>query len=176
MGIAATVFSCQRERSSLASLLDDAEARGDIIANETDQLDRADLILTADNQSEHLLAEISITLHQHDIDPAATQARLLAKATGQPVATLVIGAQEDPGLRRREPLSLPILEPLLESRVVLRQHFFHIVQGFPQNSFVSIRPSSLSPPTKRVSLSAAHHILAAAVWGNQRVDFKSRCT
>ena len=130
MGIAATVFSCQRERSSLASLLDDAETRGDITANETDQLDKADLILTADDQSEHLLAEISIKLHQHDIDRAATQARLLAKPTGQPVATLVIGAQEEPGLRRREPLSLPILEPLLESRVDLQQHFFHIVQGF----------------------------------------------
>ena len=89
MGIAATVFSCQRERSSLASLLDDAETRGDITANETDQLDKADLILTADDQSEHLLAEISIKLHQHDIDRAATQARLLAKPTGQPVATLV---------------------------------------------------------------------------------------
>ena len=47
MGIAATVLSCQRERSSLASLLDDAETRGDITANETDQLDKADLILTA---------------------------------------------------------------------------------------------------------------------------------
>ena len=94
MGIAATVLSCQRERSSLASLLDDAETRGDITANETDQLDKADLILTADDQSEHLLAEISIKLHQHDIDRAATQARLLAKPTGQPVATLVIGAQE----------------------------------------------------------------------------------
>ena len=130
MGIAATVFSCQRKRSSLASLLDDAETRGDITANETDQLDKADLILTADDQSEHLLAEISITLHQHDIDRAATQARLLAKPTGQPVATLVIGAQEESGLRRREPLSLPILEPLLESRVDLQQHFPHIVQGF----------------------------------------------
>ena len=167
MGIASTVFSCQHERSSLASLLDDAETRGDITANETDQLDKADLILTADDQSEHLLAEISITLHQHDIDPAATQARLLAKATGQPVATFVIGAQEDPSLRRREPLSLPILEPLLESRVDLRQHFSISFRAFPQNSFVSIRPSSLSPPTKRVSLSAAHHILAAAVWGNK---------
>ena len=130
MGIAATVFSCQHERSSLASLLDDAETRGDITANETDQLDKADLILTADDQSEHLLAEISITLHQHDIDRAATQARLLAKPTGQPVATFVTGAQEEPGLRRREPLSLPILEPLLESHVDLQQHFFHIVQGF----------------------------------------------
>ena len=167
MGIATTVFSCQRKWSSLASLLDDAETRGDITANETDHLYRADLILTADDQSERLLAEISITLHQHDIDRAATQARLLAKPTGQPVATLVIGAQEEPGLRRREPLSLPILEPLLESRVDLRQHFPISFRAFPQNSFVSIRPSSLSPPTKRVSLSAAHHILAAAVWGNQ---------
>ena len=124
------MFSCQRGRSSLASFLDHAEARAYITANETDQLDKADLILTADDQSEHLLAEISITLHQHDIGHAATQAKLLAKAAGQPVATLVIGAQEEPGLRRRRPLSLLILEPLLESRVDLQRHFSQIVQGF----------------------------------------------
>ena len=48
LGVAATVFSAQRNQAALATLLDDAEKQGTIDAHETDELDKTDLILTAD--------------------------------------------------------------------------------------------------------------------------------
>ena len=103
LGIAATVFSSQRNQAALATLLDDAEKRGTIDADETDELDKTDLILTADGPgpTDYILAEISITIQQHDIDRAAHRAALLAKATGQTVTPFAFGAQEEPGLNRR---------------------------------------------------------------------------
>ena len=83
LGVAATVFSSQRNQAALATLLDDAETRGNINADETDELDETDLILTADGPTDYILAEISITIQQHDVDRAAHRAALLAKATGQ---------------------------------------------------------------------------------------------
>ena len=82
-------------------LLDDAETRGNINADETDELDKTDLILTADGPTAYILAEISITIHQHDIDRAAHRAALLAKATGHSVTPFAIGAQEAPDLNRQ---------------------------------------------------------------------------
>ena len=97
LGIAATVFSSQRNQAALATLLDAAETQGNITADETDELDQTDLILTADGPTDYILAEISITIQQHDIDRAA----LLAKATGQTVTPFAIGVQEEPGLNHR---------------------------------------------------------------------------
>ena len=100
LGINAAVFSTQRDKSSLTELLDQAESQGIIEPGETDELDRADLVLTTDGPTDYLLAEISITVQQDDIDKATERARLLAKATGRTVTPFVVGAREEPGLRR----------------------------------------------------------------------------
>ena len=76
LGAATTIFSSQRNRAALATLLDDAETQGNIDADETDELDKTDLILTADGPTDYILAEISITIKQHDVDRAAQRAAL----------------------------------------------------------------------------------------------------
>ncbi len=100
-GISAAVFSTQREKSALRSLLDEAETRGLIQAWETDDLDRADLVLSvAGGPADYLLAEVSVTIQQDDVDRAVARAGLLAKATGGSVTPLVVGAGEEPDLDR----------------------------------------------------------------------------
>ena len=99
LGINATVFSSQRDKSSLTELLDEAESQGIIDPRDTDELDRTDLVLTADGPTDYLLAEVSITVQQDDVDKAAERARLLAKATGRTVTPFAIGAREEPDLR-----------------------------------------------------------------------------
>ena len=112
LGVAATIFSSsQRNQAALATLLDDAETRGNINADETDELDKTDLILTADGPTDYILAEISITIQQHDVDRAAHRAALLGKATGQTVTPLAFGAQEEPGLNRHDVQTVLIPEP-----------------------------------------------------------------
>ena len=111
LGVAATIFSSQRNQAALATLLDDAETRGNINADETDELDKTDLILTADGPTDYILAEISITIQQHDVDRAAHRAGLLAKATGQSVTPFAFGAQEEPGINRHDVQIILIPEP-----------------------------------------------------------------
>ena len=74
LGINASVLANQGDRSSLTSILDEAEAQGLIDAQATDELDKADLVLTADGPTDYLLAEISITIQQDDIDRAGQRA------------------------------------------------------------------------------------------------------
>ena len=111
LGVAATIFSSQRNQAALATLLDDAETRGNINADETDELDKTDLILTADGPTDYILAEISITIQQHDVDRAAHRAALLAKATGQSVTPFAFGAQEESGINRHDVQIILIPEP-----------------------------------------------------------------
>ena len=92
--IHAAVFSTQRDKSSLTILLDEAESRGLIEPEDTDELDNTDLILTADGPTDYLLAEISVTLQQEDIDRAAKRAQLLARITSRTVTPFAIGARE----------------------------------------------------------------------------------
>ena len=100
LGINAKVFSTQRDKSALTGLLDEAEAQGIIGARETDELDKADLVLTTDGPTDYLLAEVSITIQQDDIDRAAERAGLLARVTARTVTPFAIGAREEPDLRR----------------------------------------------------------------------------
>ena len=100
MGITAAVFSSQRDNSGLTRLLDEAELLGLIDPDDTDELDRADLVLTADGPTDYLVAEVSITIQQNDVERAAERAELLAKATGRPVTPFAIGAREEQDLRR----------------------------------------------------------------------------
>ena len=111
LGIAATIFSSQCNQADLATLLDAAETQGNINADETDELDKTDLILTADSPTDYILAEISLTIQQYDVDRAAHRAALLAKATGQSVTPFAIGAQEEPGINRRDVQIILIPEP-----------------------------------------------------------------
>lgn len=110
-GINASVFSTQRDKSALTGLLDEAEKQGVIEAEETDELDKADLILTTDGPTDYILAEVSITIQQDDIDRAAERARLFAKATARTVAPVAIGAREDTDLQREHVQIILIPEP-----------------------------------------------------------------
>ena len=110
-GINATVFSIQSDKSALTELLDKAEAQGFIEAEETDKLDKADLVLTADGPTDYLLAEVSITVQQDDIDRAAERARLLAKATRRTITPFAIGMREQPDLRRKHVQVILIPQP-----------------------------------------------------------------
>ena len=101
-GMSAAVLSTQREKSALRAIIDEAETRGLIQAWETDDLDHADLVLTiADGAGGYLLAEVSVTIQQDDVDRAEARAGLLAKATGGSVTPFAVGAREEPGLDRR---------------------------------------------------------------------------
>ena len=100
LGMKATVFATQRDKADLTRLLDEAESQGLIGPEDTDEVDQADLVLTADGPTDYLLAEVSITVQQDDVDRAAERAGLLAKATGRTVAPFAIGAREEPNLRR----------------------------------------------------------------------------
>ena len=96
LGINASVLADQSDRSALTSILDEAEAQGLIDAQATDELDKADLVLTAD----YLLAETSITIQQDGIDRAGQRAPLLDQATVRTVTPFAVGAWEQPDLRR----------------------------------------------------------------------------
>ena len=111
LGINASVFSTQRDKSALTGLLDEAEKQGVIKAEETDELDKADLILTTDGPTDYILAEVSITIQQDDINRAAERARLFAKATARTVTPFAIGAGEDTDLRREHVQIILIPEP-----------------------------------------------------------------
>ena len=110
-GINASVFSTQRDKSALTGLLDEAEKQGVIEAEETDELDKADLILTTDGPTDYILAEVSITIQQDDIYRAVERARLFAKATARTVAPVAIGAREDTDLQREHVQIILIPEP-----------------------------------------------------------------
>lgn len=101
-GINASVFSTQQDKTRLTMLLDEAETHGLLEPMETDELDRADMVLTTDGPTDYLLAEISITIQQDDIDRAADRARLLAKATSETVTAFAIGTREDENLQKGE--------------------------------------------------------------------------
>ena len=111
LGINASVLFTQRDKSALTGLLDEAEKQGVIEAEETDELDKADLILTTDGPTDYILAEVSITIQQDDIDRAVERARLFAKATARTVAPVAIGAREDTDLQREHVQIILIPEP-----------------------------------------------------------------
>ena len=111
LGINATVFSTQRDRTALTTLLDEAESQGLIEPADTDELNKTDLVLKADRPTDYLLAEVSITIQQDDIDRAARWATLLAKATARTVTPFAIGAREHPNIQRQHVQVILIPEP-----------------------------------------------------------------
>ena len=118
LGIHVSVFFTQRDRAALTQLLDNAESEGRIEPVETNELDRADIVLTADGPTDYILAEVSLTIQQDDINRAAERARLLAKATARTVTPFAIGAREEPDLHRGhvQVLLIPERQPAYPSR------------------------------------------------------------
>ena len=103
-----TVFSTQKDRANLTRLVTEAEVQGQILEHEADSLARADLILTIDETQEFILAEISVTVEQKDIDRAQEGASILAKATGRKATPIAIGTAEDSNLNKRGLQVLPV--------------------------------------------------------------------
>ena len=78
----------------LAHLLDQAADDGRISDEQADELDQADLILlgrTADDEPIYVVAEVSLTCDDHDVDRAASRARILREASGGSATAAVIG-------------------------------------------------------------------------------------
>ena len=114
----ASVFATQRDRINLTELLDQAEIQGRIQHEHTDNLNRADLVLTVDDSTEYVLAEISITIRQDDIDRAAERAGLLARATDRKVTPIAVGTKQEPGLVTGEVKVIIMPEPHAENRAI----------------------------------------------------------
>ena len=110
LGINATVWATQRNKEALKLLLNAAELDGRLSPAEVDDLDEADLIMVSHAPDGHVVAEISVTIQQRDVDRAISRAALLAKATGTDVVAIVAGATEEDGLNRRKARALIVPE------------------------------------------------------------------
>ena len=98
-GIDATIFSTHRNMEPLMKPLDRAERDSIITAAETDDLDFVDLVLICQDPIRYILAQISKTVRQSDIDHAAARALVLTKATGTQTIPFAVGTHCDPDLR-----------------------------------------------------------------------------
>ena len=108
--IHATIFSTQKDKTSLTSLLDEAETKGFITARETDEMNETDLVLTVNDINGWIVAEISVTIQQKDINRAEREAEVLAKATSRTVTPFVIGARQEENLTIEKAQVLTIRE------------------------------------------------------------------
>ena len=111
LGIHATVFATQRRLTPLTQLLDEAEESNRIAPEQTDDVNQADLVLTDNRDASYIVAEISITVQQKDIDRAFTRAALLAEATGVNATPLAIGTNTKDDLNTRNVPTLIIPPP-----------------------------------------------------------------
>ena len=84
----------------LADLLEDAEDQQIITPNQHSQVWLLDVILRATDRATaapvYIAVEISITLHQEDIDRAAERAAILEKATGIAAKAVVVSGRVHP--------------------------------------------------------------------------------
>lgn len=109
----AQLFSTAKDRSNLRQLADDAVDAGRIIEAEADDLDRADVVLTAvlpSGAQGYILGEISITAQQRDVDNAIRRAALLAKAAPAECLPIVLAQRSEPNLKTGD-ATLLIVEP-----------------------------------------------------------------
>ncbi len=98
LSMRASPFARQNDNGKLGELIYEPELQGIITPQEADQLLQADLVFTRDEVDEYVLAEVSITVQQLDIDRARERAAILRKATTRPVMPLAIGARQEPDL------------------------------------------------------------------------------
>ena len=115
LDINATVWATQRNKEALTSLLDSAEIEGKLSPEEVDDLDQADLILMSSTTDSHIVAEISITIQQSDIEGALRRANLLAKASGKDTIAIVAGTAESEMLDYHNTQVLIIAEHPIQS-------------------------------------------------------------
>ena len=84
----------------LADLLEDAEDQQIITPNQHSQVSLLDVILRAIDRATaapvYIAVEVSITLHQEDIDRAAERAAILEKATGVAAKAVVVSGRVHP--------------------------------------------------------------------------------
>ena len=85
---------------SLADLLEDAEENQSITPEQHLQVSLLDVILRATDRATaapvYIAVEVSITLHQEDIDRAAERAAILEKATGVAAKAVVVSGRVPP--------------------------------------------------------------------------------
>ncbi len=81
------------DAAGVAELADEGRAAGVITADEADSLVRADLVATAVSPGGQvvLVAEISGTVHQDDVERAMERAAIAGRATGMPAIAVVAG-------------------------------------------------------------------------------------
>lgn len=88
----------------IQELLDQATESGSISPEQADDLERADLILagsTSGGQSAYAVAEISLTIDEHDVDRTYSRSRILARASGSMSQAIVIGTAISDANRQR---------------------------------------------------------------------------
>lgn len=92
------------DNTTVPDLLRNAVAGGVISGEQEEDVDEADLILfgnTSDGSDSYVVAEVSITIDDHDVDRAYRRAAVLHAASGVLAKAAVIGAQISEANRER---------------------------------------------------------------------------
>ena len=101
------------DKSDIPTMLYAAAEIGSISQEQADDVDDSDLILlgnTDDGSDSYALAEVSITIDDHDIDRAHRRAAILHAASGTPAKAAVIGVQiSDANRQRADGLSVSVV-------------------------------------------------------------------
>ena len=114
MGISgAQIFSTARNPEPLRALADEALDAGALDERRADDLERADIVLTAnqpDGTAIYILGEISITAQQDDFERATRRSAILNTATGTTCLPIVL-AQQVADSVATDQATLLIIEP-----------------------------------------------------------------
>ena len=101
------------DNTTVPNLLRNAVAGGAISGEQEEDVDDADIILfgnTSDGSDSYVVAEVSITIDDHDVDRAYRRAAVLHAASGVPAKAAVIGAQiSDANRERAENLNVGVV-------------------------------------------------------------------
>lgn len=79
------------DNNQLPQILDDAIRAGRINASEAEELEEVDIVMRGPGG--YVVAEVSVTLDETDVQRARERAGLLSKAVTEPVQAIVIGAR-----------------------------------------------------------------------------------
>ena len=114
MGISrAQIFSTARNPEPLRILADEALETGALDERRANDLERADIVLTAnqpDDTAIYILGEISMTAQEDDVEKAKRRAAILSTATGVTCMPVVLTQQVADGVTTDQ-VSLLIIEP-----------------------------------------------------------------
>ena len=102
MGIpGALVFSTAKNPERLRALADEAIEAGILDDRNADDMERADIVLTAsqpDGTAVYILGEISVTANKDDMEKARRRAALLGMTTGVKCLPIVLAEEAEEGL------------------------------------------------------------------------------